>query len=210
MFTNVGVDLLAIRGLNQIISLFRLFLFLCSFRALYFRFIFLYPLYFEAFSYSGLAELETCSLEELLDNLSSMEFGRCFIIWGGWFEEVWIYRKLSFGFLQGLFVLFARLNVTFKKFTIFKLASISILKPLSLNNFITFFLILSVNCAFVFRSNIRPSSRYQPMSSCGERFESCDKIEIPVSLQISARSLLPIMTSKQPSNSFFLHASSSQ
>ena len=103
-------------GLNKIISLFRLFFFFCSFRTLYLRLIFLYPLYFKAFSYSGLAELKTCSLEELLDNLSSIECGRCFIIGGGWFEEVWIYSKLSFGFLRGLYVLFARLNVASKNF----------------------------------------------------------------------------------------------
>ena len=87
-FSNVGDDLLAIRSLNQITFQFRLFFFLCSFRALYFRFTFLYPLSFKAFSYSDLGELKTCSLEELLDNLSSIESGRCFIIWGGWFEEV--------------------------------------------------------------------------------------------------------------------------
>ena len=85
--------------LNQIIFQFWLFVFLCFFCALYFRFTFLCPLPFKAFSYSGLAELKSCSLEELLDNLSSIESGRCFIIWGGWFEEVWIYNKLSFGFL---------------------------------------------------------------------------------------------------------------
>lgn len=47
----------------------------------------LYPLSFKAFPYSGLAELKACSLEELLDNLSSVESGRCLIIRIGWFEE---------------------------------------------------------------------------------------------------------------------------
>ena len=79
---------LVYRGLNQIIFLFWLFFFLCSFRALCFRFTSLYPLSFKAFSYSGLAELKTCSLEDLSDNLSSIKSGRCFIIWDGWFEEV--------------------------------------------------------------------------------------------------------------------------
>ena len=75
-------------GLNQINFLFRLSFFLCSFHALYFRFTFLHPLSFKAFSYSVLAELKTCFLQELLDNLSSIESGTCFIIWVGWFEEV--------------------------------------------------------------------------------------------------------------------------
>ena len=108
------------RGLNQITFLFWLFFFLCSFRALYFRFTFLYPLPFKAFSYSGLAELKTCLLQELLVNLSSTESGRCLIISGGWFEEIWMYIKLSFGFLQGLYVLFVRLNVTSKKLNNFQ------------------------------------------------------------------------------------------
>ena len=73
-------------------------------------------------------------------------------------------------------MLFARLNVTSKKITIFKLVSIWNLKPISLNNVITLFLILSVNCPFIFRSNIKPSSRYKTMSSCGKRFESCENI----------------------------------
>ena len=79
-FSNVGADLLAILGvesdyLSVLVICFSLF-----FCALYFRFTFLCPLPFKAFSYSGLAELKTCSLEELLDNRSSIESGRCFII----------------------------------------------------------------------------------------------------------------------------------
>ena len=72
-------------GLNQITFLYWL---LCSFSCRYFRFTFLYPLSFKAYSYSGLAELKTCSLEKSLDNLSSIESGRCFMIWIGWLEEV--------------------------------------------------------------------------------------------------------------------------
>ena len=106
-------------GLNLITFLFQLFSFLCSLHALYIRFTFLYPLSVKAFSYSGLAQLKTCSLEELLESLSSIESGGCLIIWGGWFEEVWMYSKLSIGFLEGLYLLFVRLNVTSKKFTIF-------------------------------------------------------------------------------------------
>ena len=87
MLSNVGADLLAIRGVEPDYLSVSVILFLLFF-----------------------------SLEELLDNLSSIECGRCFIIWGGWFEEVWIYSKLSFGFLWGLYVLFARLNVASKNF----------------------------------------------------------------------------------------------
>ena len=78
-FSNVSADLLAIPGVEQdylSVSFILFSLFLSR------------SLSFKAFSYSDLPELKTCSLEELQDNLSSAEFGRCFIIWGGWFEEV--------------------------------------------------------------------------------------------------------------------------
>ena len=74
-FSNVSADLLAIPGVEQdylSVSFILFSLFLSR------------SLSFKAFSYSDLSELKTCSLEELQDNLSSAEFGRCFIIWGGW------------------------------------------------------------------------------------------------------------------------------
>ena len=49
----------------------------------------LYPLSFKAVSYSDLAELKTCSLKELLDNLSSIESNRCFVIWVGGLKYVY-------------------------------------------------------------------------------------------------------------------------
>ena len=48
------------------------------------------------FCYIGFAKLNTFLLEELIDNLSFIDRGNCFINCG-WFEEVLMHSVLSFG-----------------------------------------------------------------------------------------------------------------
>jgi hypothetical protein len=52
---------------------------------------FLYPDVFSAFSYSSLAWLNIVSFEEFYNNLWQIDSGNCLRIWGGWFEDVYMY-----------------------------------------------------------------------------------------------------------------------
>ena len=86
-------------GLNQIMFrflclFFLLFLFALFSWHLYSNFV-LYPDFDKASSYPPFTELNISLLDEFRDNLSSIEFGNCFNIPGGWFEEVWIYSILQ-------------------------------------------------------------------------------------------------------------------
>ena len=66
------------------------------------------------------------------------------MIFDGWFDDVLIYVRLSFGFLNGTSVLFVKLKVTPKKSTSCKLVTISILKPILWSFLIILFRKLSV------------------------------------------------------------------
>ena len=62
-----------------------------------------------------------------------------------------MYLNLSFVFLYGRYVLFSKVNVTSKKSSSVRLATISILKSIFLKILIIFFRILSVCCLFTLR-----------------------------------------------------------
>ena len=92
-------------GLNQIIfCVLLLVLFCLSFLVLlgcvHFSFA-LWPHFFSASSWSGFDCSNISALEEFLDNFSLMVWVRCFIICGGWFDELLIYVRLSFNFWYG-------------------------------------------------------------------------------------------------------------
>ena len=118
------------------LCLFRLLLFLLS--SLYLKSTFLYPMVFNAVSYSTSDAWKIYAFEEFLDNLLLIVFGNFFIVSGGWFEFPLIYRSLSLGFLQGLYELFIMLTVTCKKSAILKFVSMSVLKSISLKIFLIF------------------------------------------------------------------------
>ena len=86
-------------GLNHMIFLF---LFLLGFSTLGSNLSvkFLYPLFFSASSYSVLDELKTFSFEEFWFNLVLIEIGICFIISGGCFDSVLIYKRVPLGFFK--------------------------------------------------------------------------------------------------------------
>ena len=56
---------------------------------------------FRAFWYSGLVSSNICSLGELSNSCLPMDFGIWSMTVGGWFEDMLIYRSLSFSFLNG-------------------------------------------------------------------------------------------------------------
>ena len=56
---------------------------------------------FRAFWYSGLVSSNIRSFEELSESRLPMDFGIWSMTVGGWFEDVLIYRSLSFSFLNG-------------------------------------------------------------------------------------------------------------
>ena len=70
-----------------------------------------YPLTESASSYFAFDFLDISWLDEFFHSLSSIEFGICLIICGGWFDEVWTYNNLSYGFLNGLYVSFSKWNM---------------------------------------------------------------------------------------------------
>ena len=75
-------------------------------------------------------------------------FFRCFLIFGGWFEDRSIYINLTFGFLYGRYLLFSNLNFTSGKSTSVTLVIISISKLIFLKILIISFRILSFCCLF--------------------------------------------------------------
>ena len=75
------------------------------------------PTSFSASSYSTVAVLKISCLQEFFDSLSEMEFGNCFMIYGGWFDDERMESRLSLGFLYGLEVPFPRFTVTSRKST---------------------------------------------------------------------------------------------
>ena len=70
-----------------------------------------YPLSLRAFPHWYLEELKASSLEEFQDKRSLIIFGNWLVISGGWFEDLLIHNKKSFGFLYGLYVSLFKLNV---------------------------------------------------------------------------------------------------
>ena len=116
-------------GLNQMILRCRFFLTLfCSWLGgVYVSFV-QCPHFFSVSSYSNLVLLNISALEEFRENLSLIIFVSCFSICCGWFDDTSMYINLSLGFLYGRYVLFSKLNVTYKKWTSVRLVTISILK----------------------------------------------------------------------------------
>ena len=81
-FSNVGADLFAIRRIKPdylSVSVISVSVFYVLFA--------LYILGLRFYIHYRISSYHICSLEELLDNHSSIESGRCLMIWGGWFEE---------------------------------------------------------------------------------------------------------------------------
>ena len=117
-----------------------------------------YPLFFQAVSYSDFVSLEISLLDEVLFTLLLIDIGMCLMSRGGWLEDVLTYNKRPLGFLYARYVLFVMLNVTCKKSTILRFALISILNPISLKIFITFFLIRSIFSLLTLRNNIKITS----------------------------------------------------
>ena len=76
-------------GLNQI--KFRVLFFgFCLWFLVYLK-LTLNSLFFRIFSYSRFGVvLNICSLEEFFDSMSWMEFGICFMTFGGWFNKLWM------------------------------------------------------------------------------------------------------------------------
>ena len=66
----------------------------------YFILMLLQPFYFSAFSYSHLDLLKASSLEEFFKSLLLMNLGSCFIIFGGWFQLLYIYSSLYIAHLH--------------------------------------------------------------------------------------------------------------
>ena len=73
-------------GLKQIIFQDLFFGFCCSF-LVYLKST-LNPLFFRASSYSHFTVLNIFSLDEFFDSLLWMEFGICFMTFGGWFDKL--------------------------------------------------------------------------------------------------------------------------
>ena len=78
--------------------------------------------------------------EEWSDSLCSIESGSCFIIWGGWFDDLLMYSRVSLGFLNGEKESVSRLRVKSRKSTECRPVTISMSKPRFLKSFTTFFL----------------------------------------------------------------------
>ena len=86
-------------GLNQIIFRFRWRFDFWSWVGSNFKDVCLYPLFCNASSYSVLHVLNTSSFDEFCVNLLLIEDGSCFMMFGGWLDDVWMYSSLLFGFL---------------------------------------------------------------------------------------------------------------
>ena len=142
--------------LNDVSALFSLLSVLFFFVGFYFYLVI--PLFFQAVSYSDFASLEISLLDEVLFDLLLIDIGMCLMTRGGWLEDVLTYNKRPLGFLYGRYVLFVMLNVTSQKSAILRFALISILNPISLKIFITFFLIRSVFSLLALRNNIKITS----------------------------------------------------
>ena len=83
-------------GLNNILFRFRLFGF-SDLLLMYFKST-SKPDFFSASSYSAFAILKVSCLEKPFDSLLEMEFGKCFMICGGWFADEWMCISVSLGF----------------------------------------------------------------------------------------------------------------
>ena len=117
------------------------------------------PHFLSASSYSKLVLLNVFELERFRDKLWLIIFVSCFLICGGWFDDIWMYINLSFGCLYGRYVLFSKWNVLI---VIFWLVAISILKSISLKILFIFFPTLSVCSLFIWRKINNPSSLMNP------------------------------------------------
>ena len=144
---------------------FCLALFCSGLGRVYVRFV-EYPHFFSASSYSSLMLFNISALGEFCDNPSLIVFASCFLIRGGWFDAtsiyiyniyiyiyiiytyiyIYVYINLSFGFLHGRYALFSKLNVTCRKSTSVRLATISILKSIFLKIMIIFVRVSPVCC----------------------------------------------------------------
>ena len=154
--------------LNQIMFrflclFFLLFLFTLFSWHLYSSFV-LYSDFDKASSYPPFTELNISSLDEFHENHFLIEFGNCFNIPGGWFEEVWIYDILSLGFLYGRYASSDKLNVTSKMSTSVRFVWIWILKPTDLKHWVIFLRIWSICFPFNLCRTNKPPSRYKPIS----------------------------------------------
>ena len=65
----------------------------------------------------GIESLNICSLEDVSEILLLTDFANCRRTVGGWFEFLFMYTGLSFGFRHGLQILFIKSNVVSRKFT---------------------------------------------------------------------------------------------
>ena len=132
-----------------------------------------------------------------------MDSGIPLMIVGGWFKSTWIYWWLSPGFVYGLKLLFVRSKVTSKKSITFMFAFSVILSSSSLN-FSHSFLMLSFVLGFFF-TTANPSSLYIPASSFGIMVLICDRMNRPISSQVSTPSHDTMVTSKRSSAFAFFH-----
>ena len=105
---------------NQIIFCFPLFFFslpcLSTFSLTYSSFSW-NPLFFRASSCMGIDSLNICSLKDVSKFLLLTNFVGCCRTVGGWFEFLFKYTGLSFGFRYGLWILFIKSKVVSRRFT---------------------------------------------------------------------------------------------
>ena len=102
---------------------------------------------------------------------------------------------MSPGFAYGLKLLFVRSKVTSNKSITFMFSFAVIFSSSSLNFSHSFFLMPSFVLGFFF-TTANPSSLYIPTSSLGTMVLICDRMNRPISLQVSAPLYDPVVTSK--------------
>ena len=101
-----------------------------------------------------------------------MDFGRFFVMAGGWFDWACTNLVWSLGFRYGWYSPVSKFKVTSRKLTAFRLASIVIFSPMVLNISIMSFLVLSAFGPLVLSTTANTKSYviYQYTCSCAETY----------------------------------------